>query len=142
MKYTNAELIKRVEEAKKNKRDLTHITDKTQLSIEDKFKLSLCKHFVQYVNNKRAKLNAISEMIKIPSTRLSEMANYKINKFTVDQLLKNLSALAQHDSQTKAYLDLVEQAVGTPTLKVADTKKLTRTLREGSRSLQLHQAHA
>ncbi len=136
MKYTNAELIKRVDEAKKNENSLTHITDKSQLSFDDKFKLSLCKHVVQFANSRKLTLKKITEMTGIPDTRLSEMANYKINKFTVDQLFKNLSILAQYDSQIKAYLDLLSQAVEVPMLKVADTKRLTKDLKEGSRISQ------
>ena len=48
MKYTNSDLIKRIEKATKDKKKLTHVTGKSQLSTEDKIKLSLCKHFVQY----------------------------------------------------------------------------------------------
>ena len=53
MSYTNEELLKRIEKATKNKAKLTQITDKALLSTEDKMKLSLCKHFVQYANEKR-----------------------------------------------------------------------------------------
>ena len=132
MKYTNTELIEMIDYAKKNKHKLTHITDKSKLSYEDKFKLGLCKHVVRFANKKRITLKKLSEMTGIPDSRLSEMANYKINKFTVDQLLKNLFIFAQHDVQIKAYLDLLSQAVDTPTLKVADTKRLTKNLKEGA----------
>jgi len=56
MSYSNEEIIKRVVKAKKNKRRLTHVTDKSSLSTEDKMKLSLCKHFVQFANSKRLRL--------------------------------------------------------------------------------------
>jgi predicted XRE-type DNA-binding protein len=132
MRYSNAELIEMIEYAKKNKHKLTHITDKSNLSYEDKFKLGLCKHVVRFANRKRLTLKKLANMTGIPDSRFSEMANYKINKFTVDQLLKNLFILSQFDAQIKAYLDLLSQAVDIPTLKVADTKRLTKNLKEGA----------
>lgn len=141
MSYTNSELIKIIEKAKKNKKNLTHITDKSKLSTEDKMKLSLCKHFVQFANKKRLRLKQISDITKIPITRLSEITNYKIIKFTVDQLIKNLSILGEHDRETREYLVFLESAAEIPTLRVADTKKLTRDLKEASR-ISLQSSHA
>lgn len=132
MKYSNKEIIKRVDEAKRSKKQLTHLTDKSKLSTEDKMKLGLCKHFVQFVNNKRLKLKDVADMIDIPIQRLSEITNYKINKYTVDQLLRNLSLLAEHDAQTREYLIFLEQAAELPILKVTDTKRLTKDIREAA----------
>ena len=133
MTYSNNDLIKTIEKAKKNKKLLTHITDKSKLSTEDKMKLSLCKHFVQFANTKRLKLKDISQMTDIPITRLSEITNYKITKYTVDQLIKNLTTLAKHDAPLRQYLVFLEQAAELPALKVQQTKKLTNDLREASR---------
>ena len=132
MKYSNADLIKRAEKAKRLKKQLTHITDKSKLSTEDKMKLSLCKHFVQFANSKRLKLKEVAELIDVPIPRLSEITNYKINKFTVDQLIKNLTLLAEHDAQIREYLVFLEQATELPTLTVTETKRLTRDLREAA----------
>src|SRR4051794_37580471 len=104
MKYSNKEIIKRVEKATRLKKQLTHVTDKTKLSTEDKMKVSLCKHFVQFANIKHLKLKEVAHMMNVPIQRLSEITNYKINKFTVDQLIKNLSLLAEHDAQLREYL--------------------------------------
>ncbi len=49
-------------------------------------------------------------MIDVPIQRLSEITNYKINKYTVDQLIENLSLLAEHDAQIREYLVFLEQA--------------------------------
>jgi len=142
MDYTNEEILKRIERAKKNKKKLTHITDKSMLSTEDKMKIGLCKHFVQFANEKRMNLSEISKMSKIPISRLSEITNYKINKFTVDQLIKNLNILAEDAPRIREYLLFLEQAVDVPTLKVTETRKLTRGLREvaelGSKSAFLY----
>ena len=62
MKYTNNEIFKRVEKAKKPKKQLTHITDKSRLSTEEKMKMSLCKHFVQFANSKQLKLKDVAEI--------------------------------------------------------------------------------
>ncbi len=133
MRYSNAEIIKRVAKAKKEKRHLTHITDKTALSTEDKVKLSLCRHFVQFANSKRLKLKQIANMMGVPIQRLSEITNYKINKFTVDQLLKNLTLLAEHNAEIKEYLNFLESAAELPTLKITETRKLMKSLKQASR---------
>lgn len=130
MNYSNEEILKRIEEAKRNSAKLTHITTKTSLTTEDKFKIGLCKHFVQYLNEEKMKLTELSEITDIPKTRLSEITNYKINKFKVDQLLKYLSLLADHSPRVKEYLNFLEQAIEVPALKVSETKKLTRGLKE------------
>ena len=130
MDYSNEEILKRIEKAKKNKNKLTHITDKSMLSTEEKMKISLCKHFVQFANEKKMKLSEISKVSKIPISRLSEITNYKISKFTVDQLIKNLNVLAENAPRLREYLLFIEQAVDVPTLKVTETRKLTRGLRE------------
>lgn len=138
MKYSNAEMLQRTEKAVKNKKKLTHITDKSDLSSEDKIKISLCKHFVQFANSKKMKMKEISELTDIPTTRLSEITNYKIKNFTVDQLIKNLSVLAKHDRPIKAYLNFLEHAAELPTLKVTETNKLTEKLKEASRVNFVH----
>lgn len=138
MKYANSELLKRIKKAEKNKKTLTHITDKSDLSYEDKIKLSLCKHFVQFANSKKMKMKDISELIDIPATRLSEITNYKIKNFTIDQLIKNLSLLANHDRPIKAFLNFLEQAAEYSALKVAETNKLTAKLKKASKSNLLH----
>lgn len=132
MKYSNTDIVKRVEKAKKSKKQLTHITDKSKLSTEDKMKLSLCKHFVQFATSKRLKSNQVAEMMGVPNSRLSEITNYKIDKFTVDQLIKNLSLLAKHSAQIREYLIFLEHATELPALAVTETKRLTRDIREAA----------
>ncbi len=135
MRYSAKQLNKIEEIAKKNAKRLTHITDKSKLSTEDKFKLGLCKHFVQYLVTKKAKLKDVAKMIDIPVPRLSEITNYKINKFTVDQLLKNLSALGEHDAQVREYLVFLNQVIEIPALSVAATKKLTQGIKDAALQL-------
>ncbi len=129
MNYTNEEIIKRIEKAKANKKKLTHVTDKKALSTEDKMKISLCKHFVQYANEKKMKAKELSEIIKIPTSRISEINNYKIDKFTVDQLIKNMRILSDHAPRIREYLLFIEQAVEIPAFKVTETRKLTKSLK-------------
>lgn len=130
MNYSNEEIAKRIEKAKKDSARLTHITNKEELTTEDKFKIGLCRHFVQFLNEERMKVTELSAKTEIPKTRLSEITNYKINKFTVDQLFKYLAILATHSPRLKEYLNFLEQAVEVPALRVSDTKKLTKGLKE------------
>ncbi len=132
MKYSNKEIIKRVEDAKRHKKQLTHLTDKSNLSTEDKMKLGLCKRFVKYVNSKGLKLKDLANSTGIPIQRLSEITNYKINKYTVDELLRKLSLLAELDAPTREYLNFLEEVADLPTLKVAETKRLSKDIREAA----------
>jgi predicted XRE-type DNA-binding protein len=132
MKTSNKEMIKLIERTKREKKDLTHITDKSRLSTEDKVKMSLCKHLVRYAVTRRLKLKELGKLLRMPPPRVSEIANYKIDKFTVDWLLSTLSVLAKQDAQIRAYLEFFEQAAEVPALAVTKTKKLTRDLKEAS----------
>jgi len=129
MEYNNKELLIRITKSKAKRSRLTHITDKSKLSIEDKIKMSLCKHFVQFINVKKIKIKDLSELTRIPSSRISEIINYKIKKFTVDQLIKNLKILSKYAPSIREYLLFVEQAVEIPTLKVEETRRLTKELK-------------
>lgn len=134
MSDTNDVIIKRINKAVKDKKKLTHIVDKSQLSTQDRVKWSLCRRFVQYGVENRLKLKEFSTLTKLPTSRLSEIMNYKINKFTVDQLLKNLSILAEKDQRIYEYIKLFEQVAELPTLKVADTRKISKSVREFSQA--------
>lgn len=52
-KHTNEQILKLEKNALKNKKSLTHITDKSNLSAQDVVKLGLCKHFVQFSISKK-----------------------------------------------------------------------------------------
>ena len=74
----------------------------------------------------------VAKLIDASASRMSEIVNYKINKFTVDQLLKFLSELADHDAQIKEFLNFFGKAAELPTLSVPATKRLTRDLQEAA----------
>jgi predicted XRE-type DNA-binding protein len=135
MKYSNEQLLKIEERAKKNSKKLARITDKSKLSAEDKVKLGLCKHFVQFAVIKRLKMKDLAKMISIPVTRLSEIINYKVDKFSVDYLLQRLSSLGEHDAEIREYLNFFGQAAELPALSVSRTKKLTKNLKEAAMHL-------
>lgn len=129
MKISNSEVLEMIKSAKKNFQSLSHITDKKSLSTEDRLKIGLCKHFVQFANTKRTPIKEISELTGIPKTRLSEITNYKIKKFTVDKLIQNLSLLAKHDASIKAYLELLGDTAELPMMKATETKKLSKNVK-------------
>ena len=129
MSMTNDEVLKLIDEAKKNKSKLAHITDKKELSTHDKFKISLCKLFVQFMNEKKMTGTELSKLTKIPNSRISEITHYKIKLVTVDQLLKYLSILADHSPKIREHLHVLEQALDIPLLKVSTAKKLTKELK-------------
>ncbi len=129
---SNKELLARIKKAEANKKSLTHITDKSDLSLEDKMKISLCKFFVQFAHAKKIKMSELSEITQIPATRLSEITNYKIRNFKVSQLLKYLSVLAEHDVHVRNHVELLEQTFALPLLKTSETKKLTKSIKKSS----------
>lgn len=132
MKLTNEKILKIEKNVKKNRKYLTRITDKSELSAQDIVKLGLCKHFVQFSISKRMKSKDVAELVAIPASRMSEIINYKISKFTVDQLLKFLSVLSKHDVQIKEFLIFFGKAAELPALSVKTTKRLTKDLTEAA----------
>lgn len=132
MKLSNEQLIKIEENAKKNKKKLTLISDKTNLTADDRFKMGLCKQFVRFTVINKMKLKDVASLTGVPITRMSEITNYKISKFSVDQLLRNLSALSEHDAQIRAYIELLESVAEMPAPKVATSKRLSKGIKEAS----------
>lgn len=130
MKYSNKDLLKIETNARKNIKKLTHVTDKTKLSTEDIVKLGLCKHFVQFAVTKKLKIKDMAKMMNLPAPRLSEIVNYKIDKFSADFLLRHLSFLAESDSQIKEYLNFFGKVAEMPTLPVAKMKKFTKSIED------------
>ena len=126
MKLTNKQILDLEKFAKKNRKHLTHITDKSKLSTEDKFKIGLCKHFVQFALSNDLKASDLAKLIKVPKTRMSEMMNYKINKFKVGKLLEHLTELAKHDDQVREYVEFLNKAIDMPIPKVATSKRLIK----------------
>lgn len=129
MSQSNSEILKRIAGAKRKRQSLTHITDKSSFSREDRLKMNLCKPFVQFLNSEGMSLKKLSKLLKIPTPRLSEITNYKFRQFTVDKLVKNLELLSKHSSEVKAFLELFEQASESPDLGVTETRRFTKELR-------------
>jgi hypothetical protein len=76
----------------------------------------------------------LAKIIGIPATRMSEVLNYKVKLFTVDKLLQMLRQLAEKAPEVKAYVEFLDQAIGMPPMKVTQSHKLTKHLKEVSRS--------
>jgi len=126
MKYTNKQILKIEESAKKRSKDLVHISDKSNFSEEDKIKLGLCKHFVQFMMSKRLKGKELAELLGVPKARVSEITNYKFQKFTVDILLTYLRTLAEHDKQIREYLNLLRVVVEMPVPKSSTSRAIIK----------------
>lgn len=129
MKDTNDEILQRIEQAKKNKSKLTHITNKSELSIEDRFKISLCRHFVQYLNEKKLKSVDLAKLIGIPASRVSEIVNYKITKHSIEHLLGYLQKLATHSPAIREYLHLIDAAMEAPNMSAAKARKISTSIK-------------
>ncbi len=110
--------------------EVPSITDKTQLTTEDKIKMSLCKLFVQYLNRNNMKPSEFSKLTKIEKTRVSEIINYKVKKFKIDQLVKNLEILSTFSPEVKQHLAYLEQAMDLPVIKVVKSKQLTNSIKK------------
>ena len=134
MSEKNKAMLKRITNALAKKDKLTHITDKSLLSHPDKMKMALCKHFVEYAVVNKIKTKDLSKKLKIPPSRLSEITNYKIKKYTVDQLMKYLAVLAEHEPKIEAYLNILGQSAELPTMNLTNSKKLTKEIKKYSYS--------
>jgi predicted XRE-type DNA-binding protein len=131
---SNTDMIKIIKEAhlKAKKRQLTSINDKSKLTTEDKFKISLCKFFVQYLNEHKMKPIDLHKKTGIEQSRISEILHYKITKFTIDKLLGWLRVLGEHSAKIKEHLRFLEEAMGMPMMTVERTKQLTRDIKKYS----------
>jgi predicted XRE-type DNA-binding protein len=129
---SNAEIMDIIKEAKlkAKKRQLTTITDKSLLSTEDKFKISLCKFFVQYLNENKMKPKDLHAQTGIEQSRISEILHYKISKFTIDKLLTWLHTLSEFSPKIREHLVLLEEVMNVPMMSVKETKELTKTIRK------------
>lgn len=130
MSYTNEEILKRIEKAKKNKAKLTHITDKSELTLDDRLKISLCRHFVQYINEKKIKSVELSQLLNIPPSRVSEIVNYKIKAHSIEHLLIYLQQLSKHSPRIREYLNLLGVAVEAPHMSASRTKEISRNIKD------------
>lgn len=128
----NDEMIDILKEAKQKakKRQLATISDKSQLTTEDRFKISLCKFFVQYLNEHKMKPIDLHKQTGIEQSRISEILHYKITKFTIDKLLVWLNVLASYSPKIKEHLHFLEQAMSMPIMTVKKTKQLTRDIKK------------
>ena len=126
-------ILEVIEDAKKKaqKKQLTKISDKKNLSTEDKFKISLCAHFVQYLVENSIRPTKLHNQTGIEKSRLSEILHYKINNFTIDKLLGYLNILAEFSPKIREHLRFLEEAVNLPmSMTAQETKKLTKSLRD------------
>ncbi len=129
---TNIEVLDIIKDAQKKakKREMVSITDKSQLSTEDKFKISLCKYFVQYLNENELKPIDLHKKTGIEQSRISEIIHYKITKFTIDKLLGWLRLLAEHSAKVREHIFLLEAFINVPIMPVKETKQLARNLKK------------
>jgi predicted XRE-type DNA-binding protein len=130
----NDEMLDILKEAKQKakKRQLTTISNKSQLTTEEKFKISLCRFFVQYLNEHKMKPIDLHKQTGIEQSRISEILHYKITKFTIDKLLVWLNVLAKYSPKIKEHLHFLEEAMSMPIMAVNKTKKLTRDMKKVS----------
>lgn len=124
----NNEILKIIKKTQKNQKHLTHITNKRELGFEERVKISLCRHFVQYMNHQRITLTVFAQRMELPKSRISEIVNFKISKYTVDKLFAHMARLAEISPQTKAYLELLRTTLEVPPMTVTVTKKLTKSI--------------
>ncbi len=129
---SNKEMISLIQEAKKKAKKglLATVYDKSQLSTEEKFKVFLCRLFVQHLNEHQMKPKELHEQTGIEQSRISEIIHYKISKFTIDKLLSWLNILAQHSPKIREHLLFLEEAMSMPVLSVKKTRKLTSDIRK------------
>lgn len=100
-----------------------------EASFEEKMKYFLCKLFVRYVVKNQIKAVELATILKLPKTRISDIMNYKTNKYTVDRLLSYAWKLAEADPPTREHLHLMFEVLSGPVRSVKETKKIEKELR-------------
>lgn len=128
MEYTNKQISEIEESVKKRSKTLVHITDKRKFSTEDKIKFGLCQHFVQFKVTHGMTLKKMAGLMDVPTTRLSEITNYKFQTYTVDNLINYLEKLAEHDNQIKEYLHFFSRVAEMRVPTIAQSKKLSKVV--------------
>lgn len=99
-------------------------------SFEEKMKYSLCKLFVQFVIKNKIKAAEMAILLKLPKTRISDIMNYKTEKYTVDRLLGYAWKLAEEDAPTREHLHLMFEILSGPVRSVKETKKIEKELQK------------
>ncbi len=99
-------------------------------SFEAQMKYSLCKLFVRFVVKNGIKAVELAEMLELPKTRVSDIMNYKTDKYTVDRLLSYAWKLAEADAPTREHLHLMFELLSGPVRSVKDTKKIEKELQK------------
>lgn len=125
---SNQEIFELIDKAKSQKKKLAHITNKSKLTTQDRFKISLCRLFVEHINERSISLKDLSEETGIPTTRLSEITCYKIDLFNIDRILKYLDVLANYSPKIKEHMRLVQIVLEHPVMPTKETKKLAKSI--------------
>jgi predicted XRE-type DNA-binding protein len=99
-------------------------------SLEERMKYSLCKLFVRFVVKNGLKAVELAEMLELPKTRVSDLMNYKTDKYTVDRLLSYAWKLAEADAPTKEHLHLMFEVLSGPVRSVKNAKKIEKELQK------------
>jgi predicted XRE-type DNA-binding protein len=99
-------------------------------SFEERMKYSLCKLFVRYVIKNKIKAIDLAKLLKLPKTRISDILNYKTEKYTVDRLLRYAWRLAEQDAPTREHLHLMFEILSGPVRSVKETKRIEKELQK------------
>lgn len=62
-------------------------------SALDRAKYDLCQEFVIFMRKKGISQRKLAEMLGIPESRISEIVHYRINKLTLDRLVRYMETL-------------------------------------------------
>jgi predicted XRE-type DNA-binding protein len=129
------DLINKSEE-KAKKRNITKLTGKKDLTIEEKFKIRQCKLFVEYLNDNKMRPGELCKLLEIENSRISEIIHYKITKFTVDKLFSYLYLLGEHSSKVKMHLQILEAWIDVPMMPVKKAQVLTRSINKINKAIK------
>jgi hypothetical protein len=99
-------------------------------SFEERMKYSLFKLFVRYLIKNKIKAVELAKLLKLPKTRVSDILNYKSEKYTVDRLIGYAWRLAEQDAPTKEHLHLMFEFLSGPVRSVKETKRIEKELQK------------
>jgi len=90
-RYLSEAKIKEIRKSTARTKGTTHLPP--DASALDHAKYDLCQEFLIFMRKKGISQRKLAEILNIPKSRISEIVHYRINKLTLDRLVRYMETL-------------------------------------------------
>ncbi|MEK6705462.1 MAG: XRE family transcriptional regulator [Bdellovibrionota bacterium] len=90
-RYLSEDEIKEIRKSTSRMKGTAHLPP--DASALDRAKYDLCQEFVIFMRKKCISQRKLAEMLGVPESRISEIVHYRINKLTLDRLVRYMETL-------------------------------------------------